>query len=184
MRRLGSTALLLAALAGAATTTSPVTPTTADVRPAASARPAVAGPVLAAGRVTYIADGDTVHVTPPGRERIKVRVLGIDTPETRDPRVGVECWGPEATAFATDTLSGRHVTLVGDPTQAAVDTYGRTLAHVVLDDGANYSVLAAAAGVARPYVYDGTPVLEHPAITAAADGARAAGRGLWGACPV
>ena len=182
MRRLGSSALLLAALATAAAT--PITPVTAEVRPAASARPAGAGPVVAAGRVTYIADGDTVHVTPPGRERIKVRILGIDTPETRDPRVGVECWGPEATAFATDTLSGRHVTLVGDPTQAAVDTYGRTLAYVVLDDGASYSVLAAAAGVARPYVYDDRPVLEHPAITAAADGARAAGRGLWGACPV
>ena len=71
--------------------------------------------------------------------------------------------------------------LVGDPTQAMRDRYGRLLAYLYLPDGSNYSVLAAAAGAARDYVYD-VPDTEHPAIAAAAEEARAARRGLWGAC--
>ena len=176
MRRLGYTAALSAALVLATAAPTPAPTADAPVR-------TVAAPVVADGRVSYIADGDTVHVKPAGRERIKVRILGIDTPETRDPRVGVQCWGPQATGFATSTLLGEHVTLVGDPTQDALDRHGRTLAYVVLDDGSNSSVLAAREGAARSYVYARTPVQEHAAIVAAEDEARAAGRGLWGACP-
>ena len=66
--------------------------------------------------MTLIADGDTVHVTDPLGVKIKVRVLGIDTPETRDPQLPVQCWGPETTQFATATLLHQQVTVVGDPT--------------------------------------------------------------------
>lgn len=134
-----------------------------------------------AGTVTRVVDGDTVEVTADGGGEVTVRVLGIDTPETKDPRRPVQCWGPEASQFAADTLLDRPVRVVGDPTQASRDPYGRLLAYVYLPDGSNFSVLAAAAGAARAYVYD-VPDTAHPVIVAAQDDARAAGRGLWGAC--
>ena len=58
--------------------------------------------------------------------RLRVRLLGIDTPETKKPGYTVGCWGPEATEFATTTLSGQRVALVTDPSQGLHDRYGRT----------------------------------------------------------
>lgn len=159
----------------------------ADPPATGPAATAAAGPApieVGAGRsgtVTRVVDGDTVEVTADGGGEVTVRVLGIDTPETKDPRRPVQCWGPQASQFATDTLLDRPVRLVGDPTQGSRDRYGRLLAYLYLPDGSNFSVLAAAAGAARAYVYD-VPDTAHPAITAAADEARTARRGLWGAC--
>ena len=140
-------------------------------------------PAGTTGTVSRVIDGDTVWVTDGRGSRIKVRVLGIDTPETRDPRKPVQCWGPQATRFAIATLLRKKVTLVTDATQATRDRYGRLLAYVYLPGGANYSVLAARAGAARSYVYNYVPVSQHAAIAAAEAQARAAKRGLWGACP-
>jgi hypothetical protein len=78
---------------------------------------AAAAPGETAGTVSRVVDGDTVHVTDGRGSRIKVRVLGIDTPETVDRRKPVQCWGPEATRFATTTLLHKKVTLVTDPTR-------------------------------------------------------------------
>ncbi len=135
--------------------------------------------------MSRVVDGDTVHVTDARGARIKVRVLGIDTPETKDPRKPVQCWGPEATWFATTTLLNKKVALATDPTQATRDRYDRLLAYVYLPDGANYSILAARAGVARSYVFNRKPVTQYAAIAAAEAQAqaRAAKRGLWAACP-
>ncbi len=144
---------------------------------------AVTVPAGTTGIVSRVVDGDTVHVTDARGSRIKVRVLGIDTPETVDPRKPVQCWGPEATRFATATLLNKKVTVVTDPTQATRDRYDRLLAYVYLSDGGNYSVLAARAGAARSYIFNHTPVAQHAAITAAEAQARAAQQGLWGACP-
>lgn len=124
--------------------------------------------------VTHVADGDTVDLSD-GR---RVRVLGIDTPETTDP---VECWGPEATEFARTTLLDKPVTVTGDPSQDALDRYGRTLAYLTLDDGRDYSTEAAEVGMARARTYGARPVQRAPQIEAAEERARTAGLGLWGA---
>ncbi|ANZ28476.1 nuclease (plasmid) [Rhodococcus sp. WB1] len=137
-------------------------------------------PVLPTAVVTAVVDGDTVQVTDAASGTVTVRILGIDTPETKKPGHTVGCWGPEATAFATETLLNQPVALVADPTQDTVDAYGRTLAYVVKPDGWNYSVEAARAGVAKSYVFDNTPVQQYPAIVAAEDQARTSGTGLWG----
>ena len=59
---------------------------------------------------------------------------GIDTPETRKPGTPVECGGLGATArmkkLAMRNGTGRTVTLTSDPTQDAVDRFGRLLAYV------------------------------------------------------
>lgn len=132
--------------------------------------------------VTKVVDGDTVHVVDARGNTIKVRALGADTPETRDPRKPIQCGGVEATAFAKAMLLGQHVTLVTDPTQATVDRYKRVLAYIRLADGRDYSIEAVRAGMARSYVYAHKPVTEYAAIEAAQAEAKAARRGLWG-CP-
>lgn len=132
--------------------------------------------------VTKVVDGDTITATDGRGNVLKVRVLGVDSPETKDPRKPVGCWGPEASAFAKTTLLGQKVTLVEDATQDSIDRYHRALRYIRLADGRDYSVEAARAGMARSYVYGHKPVAEHTAIEAAEAEAKAAGRGLWG-CP-
>ena len=126
-----------------------------------------------------VVDGDTIDIRDDVRGRLRVRVLGIDTPETKKPGYTVGCWGPEATEFARSTMVGQRVALVPDPTQDRTDRYGRTLAYLVRADGWDYSVEAARAGTAKSYVYD-QPVSRYDAIQAAEKEAREAGRGLWG----
>lgn len=130
------------------------------------------------GTVVEVDDGDTVKVDV-GERVLDVRVLGIDTPEVY---FGVECYGPEASAFAKETLLGETVTLKTDPTQDKIDSYDRALRYIVLENGKNYSVLAARAGVAKNYVFEGNPVQLHDRIVAAENEAQAANRGLWKEC--
>jgi micrococcal nuclease len=133
--------------------------------------------------VERVVDGDTVRVRSRGFDDT-VRLVGIDTPETRHPQRGVECFGPEATAAARRQLpEGRTVRLETDPTQATRDRYGRLLAHVYLGsrrgaDSVNRALVAS--GHARVYVYRGVRFTHAAAFEAAERSARAAGRGLWG----
>lgn len=138
-----------------------------------------ADPVTVTATVLKVVDGDTIDIRDDNRGRLRIRVLGIDTPETKKPGYSVGCWGPEATQFAKDTLVGQRVALVLDPTQDRTDRYGRTLAYLVKGDGWDYSVEAARAGAALAYIYE-TPVQKHAEIAAAEQEARAASRGLWG----
>lgn len=76
----------------------------------------------ATATVLRTVDGDTVDVIDDSRGRLRIRVLGVDTPEATT-KVG--CWGPQATEFATSTLLGARVAVVTDPTQDLHDRYGR-----------------------------------------------------------
>lgn len=145
-----------------------------------SSPPAGATPAPATATVLRAVDGDTFDVRDDTRGRLRMRVLGIDSPEVHKPGWSVGCLGPEAAKFAADTLTGQRVALVDDPTQDSHDRYGRTLAYVELADGRDFSVTAVAAGMARSYVYDDKPVSRYPDIAAAETQARAARRGLWG----
>ena len=142
--------------------------------------PVRADPVATTAVVLKVVDGDTIDIRDDNRGRLRIRVLGIDTPETKKPGYTVGCWGPEATQFAKDTLLGQAVAVVTDPTQDMTDRYGRTLAYLVKGDGWNYSIEAARAGAAHSYVYQGDPVALYPEISAAEQEAQDAQRGLWG----
>ena len=143
--------------------------------------PAVrAEPVTVTALVLRVVDGDTIDIRDDNRGRLRVRVLGIDTPETKKPGFTVGCWGPEATEFAESTLLGQRVALVRDPTQDRNDRYGRTLAYLDKADGWDYSIEAARAGAAHSYIYQDQPVARYAAIAAAEQEAVAAQRGLWG----
>jgi micrococcal nuclease len=139
-----------------------------------------ADPVVTTATVLKVVDGDTVDIVDDVRGRLRIRLLGIDTPETKKPGYTVGCWGPQATQFARDTLIGQRVALIPDPTQDRTDRYGRTLAYLDRADGWDYSVEAARAGAAHSYVYHGHPAARADQIAAAEQDAQAAGRGLWG----
>jgi micrococcal nuclease len=132
--------------------------------------------------VVRVVDGDTLKVAVGGREQ-SVRLLGIDTPETHRPGTAVECGGPEATA-SMEALAppGTRVSLEPDPGQDRVDRYGRLLAYVRLPDGRLADEAQVAAGWATVYVFEGRPVARDGQFRRAARAARAARRGVWGAC--
>lgn len=129
--------------------------------------------------VARVIDGDTLVVRVESGGEVTVRVLGIDAPETRHPDRPVECWGLESSVWAATQLAGRAVTLRADPTQDAVDRYGRTLAYVELPDGSDFSTRALRDGHAIYYQYRG-PVHRAERLRAAEADARARRRGLWG----
>jgi micrococcal nuclease len=66
--------------------------------------------------VTKVVDGDTIWVDHDGR-RMKIRMIGLDTPESVDPRKPVQCFALEASAQAKTILGGQSVYLETDPSQ-------------------------------------------------------------------
>ncbi|MFW0169329.1 thermonuclease family protein [Rothia sp. P4278] len=80
-----------------------------------------------------VVDGDTFDVSYKGQDT-RVRLLNVDTPETKHPNKIVECLGPEATEYLEEMLpEGSRVTLEFDVEK--IDKYGRTLAGVYKDGG-------------------------------------------------
>ena len=131
--------------------------------------------------VDRVTDGDTIVVRRGSARPITVRALGIDTPETRDPRTPVQCYGPQAGAYAVRTLAGQRVTLSCDTTAGRLDKYGRTLAYIWLGPQL-YNQQAIQLGYAHEYIYDQHhPYQRQAAFTAAEADARTHHRGLWAA---
>ena len=77
--------------------------------------------------VQRVVDGDT-FIALVGARRFRVRLIGVNTPETVKPNTPVQCYGPEASAYAKYVLTGKHIRLVYDVDR--YDRYGRTLAYV------------------------------------------------------
>lgn len=143
------------------------------------------GPVLADLVVDRVVDGDTVKVTI-GGEQVSVRLIGIDTPETVKPNTEVQCFGPEASAFADQQLTGQRVVLELDDSQGRFDRYDRLLAYVwrVQPDGSLvlFNEEAVAGGFARERQYGDQVYAWRAMLVRAQEAAQAAGRGLWSAC--
>jgi micrococcal nuclease len=132
-----------------------------------------------AGRVVRVVDGDTVRVALPGGEE-RVRLIGVDTPETVKPNTPVQCFGRKASAFTHRLLDNRRVRLVGDV--EARDRYGRLLAYVYrADDGLFVNAALVRGGYAVPLTVPPNVRFADRFRTLAAE-ARRAGRGLWTAC--
>lgn len=136
--------------------------------------------VPANAEVLRTVDGDTVVVRVQGREET-VRLLGIDTPETKDRRRPVMCFGAEAAARTAALLPpGTAVRLERDVEPR--DTYGRLLATVVRAvDGVDVNLTLAAEGYADVLTIPPN-VARAEELRAAVAAARRAGAGLWGAC--
>jgi micrococcal nuclease len=129
--------------------------------------------------VTRVVDGDTIVVA--GRTR--VRLIGIDTPETVDPRRPVQCFGREASDHMKSLLpTGAPVRLAYDADR--FDRFGRTLAYVYRRRDGLF-VNAALVGDGYAQVATFPPNVAHvDEFIALQRRARERGAGLWRACPV
>jgi micrococcal nuclease len=129
-------------------------------------------------KVTSVVDGDTVRVQRPEGEEETLRLIGIDTPETKHPTKPVECFGRQASQRARDILADRRVTLSFDETQDRRDRYGRLLAYIILPDGTNFNKQMIAEGYAFEYTYR-VPYPYQDEFKQAQRLARENDRGLW-----
>ena len=134
------------------------------------------------GTVVRVVDGDTVDVLVAGKVE-RIRIIGLDTPETVDPRKPVQCFGREASARAKELMpAGSEVILEPDPTQDTRDRYGRMLAHIFVhldaETEVSFALAMIAEGLAHHYVYRVPSIYAASYESAQAD-AQANARGLW-----
>ncbi|MHC4069099.1 MAG: thermonuclease family protein [Planctomycetota bacterium] len=87
--------------------------------------------------VVNVVDGDTFDIDIPDgdNKHARIRLWGIDTPETKNPKVGVMYFGPEAAEFVKELTLGKKVTVYLDAERRSRGYYGRLLAYVKLADG-------------------------------------------------
>jgi micrococcal nuclease len=131
-------------------------------------------PTPATLTVASITDGDTLRLTNGAR----VRLLQIDTPELGTG----ECYSRAArTALLARAPVGSRVVLERDPALDRVDRYGRLLRYVHRGT-TNVNLALVRAGAAAPYFFDGDRGRYAARLLAEARRAKAARRGLWGAC--
>lgn len=125
--------------------------------------------------VTRHVDGDTFEVIIDGHDE-RIRLLNIDTPETKDPDKPVQCLGPEASKFLSRLLPiGSPVRLEYDKQRR--DRYGRLLAAVFTSEDQMVNAEVARAGFAKVVTYNGNDKFRPP-IEAAWREAAYARRGL------
>jgi micrococcal nuclease len=185
MRRRGALAalavlvVLVASLVGCASK-APPGPT---LDPVAMAAVRSASPPLPDGAFTAyvvrVVDGDTVIARRDGRgPPLRVRIVGIDTPETVRPGTPVRCYGHTASAFTTSVLSRQWIRAAYEPGPPR-DRYGRELWDIWLPDGRFFAAMLAAGGFARTEPI--APQIVYAALLARlVAGAQSADRGLWG----
>lgn len=147
-----------------------------------SATPQVAGAAQQTYLVSKVIDGDTIEVLIDGQKR-NVRLIGINTPETVDPRRPVQCFGKEASNETKRLLEGKQVVLTKDISET--DKYDRLLRLVYLPLDNNQMLFVndylVRQGFANNYTYP--PDIKFDAqFRQAEEEAKEAKRGLWGAC--
>ena len=132
------------------------------------------------GTIEWVVDGDTVKLAD-GRT---VRLLYVDTPETKKPATPIQCYGPEATAF-TKAFTGAPVQLVAD--QEGEDRYDRAL-RVVFPQGADTTDISQSVnaklvqnGFARVKIYAPNDKFEDE-LRVIEDQAKRDRQGAWRAC--
>jgi micrococcal nuclease len=129
-----------------------------------------------AQHVERVIDGDTIVV----QGHVRVRLIGVDTPETKHPRKPVEPLGPEATEFTRSQVEDRDVTLQFDRERR--DRYGRVLAYVYVDGKLlNEEIIRAGFSRAETH-FKFDRAMAKRFLEAEAE-AREAGRGIWALTP-
>ncbi len=127
-------------------------------------------------QVVRVIDGDTIRVCCVFGDRVTVRYVGVDTPETHHPMKGVEPYGKEASEANRKLVDGKTVRLEFDVQQ--LDKYGRTLAYVYLEEGTFVNAWLVENGYAM--VMTVPPNVKHQDLFLRLKRkAREAGRGLW-----
>jgi len=131
--------------------------------------------------VMWISDGDTIGAKTGNRTEIQVRLIGIDTPETKKPNTPVQCYGPEATAKLT-TLIPKGTRITAAYQSFTIDKYKRELWDIWMPDGRFVQGLMVTGGFARTQTFGGTN-RDATYLKALEAKAQAGKVGMWGACP-
>lgn len=135
-------------------------------------------PERVSARVVKIIDGDTIEVDLGGGNVRTVRYIGIDTPESVDPRRSVECFGKEASNMNTSIVGGGIVQLEKDVSEN--DKYGRLLRYVYVD-GLFVNLYLVEEGFANASAYP--PDIKYQEdLESAEEEARLNNKGLWATC--
>lgn len=161
------------------------TPAAPPPVPAPAASQPAAKVLNVQARVTSVVDGDTLKVRFANGVRSTVRLIGIDTPETKKRGTPVQCGGRDATKrmkkLAFRNGRGRSVMIRTDPTQALTDRYGRLLSYVSAG-GDDFGRVMVSSGWATTYVYGGTAFERVRTYRQAQKAARSARTGVYGKC--
>jgi micrococcal nuclease len=141
---------------------------------------------LTTARVTRVVDGDTLKARLPGQdEEQTIRIIGVDTPETKDPNREVTCYGAETTAKAEDLIDRVQGQVELEKVISETDRYGRLLRYVWLPNSDGRTMLneeLVKGGYARAVVFP-PDVKYRDRFSAEEARAKQQHLGLWGACP-
>lgn len=130
--------------------------------------------------VTRVIDGDTVDVLIDGTvSTTRIRLLGINTPESVDPRRPVQCFGKEASRALKELIQGERVALIEDLQADDRDKYGRWLRTIVLEDGTDVNATLVLQGYAHAYVDFPLTKARRAQLRALQAQAEGASVGLW-----
>jgi micrococcal nuclease len=130
--------------------------------------------------VVRAVDGDTLLVKVDGEsQEQRVRMLGINTPETVDPRKAVQCFGKDASKHMHALVDGKRIRLEADPLADERDKYGRLLRNVFLADGTDVNAMMVRDGYAYAYLSFPLNPLRRRALKKLEEDAKLAQRGLW-----
>lgn len=129
--------------------------------------------------VAQFYDGDTIAVTMNGKQE-KVRFIGVDTPETHDPRKVVQCYGMAASEFTKQFIGLQAVRLESDPQNTNRDRYNRLLRYVYLPNGTlvNAEIIKQGYG----FAYTGFPFSKMEEFKQYQTDAMNQKKGLWNSC--
>ncbi len=127
--------------------------------------------------VTKVIDGDTLEVNDQDKA-VRIRLIGVNTPEELDPRKGLQCYSVEAAQAVKGILEGSQVTLEADASQSEKDAYGRLLRYVYSEDGTLINEWLLQNGYAKEYTFI-KPYHYQADFRAAQAEAKAQKRGLW-----
>ena len=130
-------------------------------------------------KVERIVDGDTVVLLMEGK-KTKVRLIGVDTPETVHPSKPVEAYGKEASQFTRNLLEGESVYIEYESGASELDKYGRLLAYLYrAPDGLFVNLEIVRQGYGHAYTQ--YPFQHMELFRTYEKKATHAGKGLWGA---
>lgn len=132
-------------------------------------------------RVVEAVDGDTIVVEMNGSQE-RIRMIGVDTPETHHPEKPVQCFGLAAAKFTKDLVDGKVVRLENDQQSNNRDRYDRLLRYVFTEDGTllNRKLIEDGYG----FAYVSFPFDKQQEFLTAEREARQNNRGLWSGCEV
>ena len=130
--------------------------------------------------VTRVVDGDTLIVEDKSAASDTVRLIGINAPESVDPRRKVECFGKEASLELKRLVEGKYIRMEKDLSQQDKDRFQRLLRYVYLEDGAMINKTMIENGYAYEYTYKVAYIYQNEFKKAEKE-AQVRGRGLWAA---